>query len=420
MHSQIIDPEVWLHKSQRLTWQSLICHCDSGGLFFIPRPHPAIKQTIHLRNGLKLRRNSPVRDLLNTPNIMDFDAEGKGPHYNYVSGFGSLASFMASDADDSPLIFRRFDKLAARDLIYYQSQLSQLQAEQDELDIQDRNDIDSEGKREEHRDMIRDCAQDWELFENAASHPSSTAQEQANEMPHASRKKRMEITMKIRSTLNGYREALIQESTLMSLPAPSIQTMAAISRFFHGSRRSHLDTITAPAAYSVLSGASSTLYPPNMCASQIRASDYISLSKPPEPDLLTTLLQTRLSRLFRTEPPPTLPLYHSGKPRATISHLSPSQMKYYSYERIRFVASFITTLAAAVLLFVPIFALYNTSGSRPALTLGLIAMFTIIFAASLTLMTTASRSEIFGACAAYSAVLVVFVSGDFAAGGSGG
>ncbi|KAK2597603.1 hypothetical protein N8I77_012380 [Diaporthe amygdali] len=95
-------------------------------------------------------------------------------------------------------------------------------------------------------------------------------------------------------------------------------------------------------------------------------------------------------------------------------------MKYYSYERVRFTASFITTLAAAILLFVPIYALYNTSMSQPSLTLALIAMFTVIFAGSLAVMTTASRSEIFGACAAYSAVLVVFISGDFASGGGGG
>jgi hypothetical protein len=347
--------------------------------------------------------------------MVDFDAPKQGPHYDYVTGFGSLASFMASDVDHSPILFRRFDKLAARDLIYYQSQLVQLQAEQDELDIQDRKDIDStESGREEHFNTIRDCLQDWKSFENAAVHTPSTAQGPTTRPSCRSWKKRMDLAMKTRTTLKDYRESLIQESILLSMPNPSPQTMAAMSRFFHGSTLSHIEP------YSVLSGASSTLYPPNMPASQIRASDYISLSKPPELDLLTTLLQTRLSRLFRTKPPPTLPLYQSGNSQATISHLSPSQMKYYSYERIVFVASFVTTLAAAVLLFVPIFALYNTSGSRPVLTLGLIAMFTIIFAASLALMTTASRSEIFGACAAYSAVLVVFVSGDFAAGGSGG
>lgn len=347
--------------------------------------------------------------------MMDLNTEKQDPHYDYVSGFGSLASFMASDADHSPLVFRRFDKLAARDLVYYQSQLSHLQAEQDEFDIQDRKDIDStESGREDRRDTIRDCVQDWKTFEDAASQggsPTLTAQEPTSGAAYESWKKRMDLALRIRKTLKDYRKALIQESTLLSMPAPSHQVMTAMSRFFHGPNQLPVSTVTAPAAYSVLAGASSSLYPSDTSASQIQDFDYISLSKPAEPDLLTKLLRTRLSRLFRTTPPSILP---------TISHQRPSQMEYYSYERIKFTASFITTLAAATLLFVPIFALYNTSGSRPKVTLGLIAMFTIIFAALLRFITTASRSEIFGSCAAYAAVLVVFVSGDFAAGGSNG
>ncbi|KAJ0110165.1 hypothetical protein J7T55_000597 [Diaporthe amygdali] len=355
-------------------------------------------------------------------------SEEKGaPRYDYVSGFGSLANFMASDTDHSPLIYRRFDKLAIRDLIYYQSQLSQLQAEQDEFDIHDRIIVDSTGDSgEEHRDMIRDCAQDWNTFQHAAIGLPYTLPAQGSatdSLSHANQRweKRMDLAMRIRTTLKDYREALIQQSTLLSMPAPSTQTMKAMSRYFHGSIRSTpAGIVNGSAAYSILSGASSSLYPLNMSESQIRASDYVSLSKPTEPDVLTNLLRTRLPRIFRTKPPPLLPLHHAGRPQPTISHLSPAQMKYYSYERVRLTASFITTLAAAILLFVPIYTLYNTSKSQPSLTLALIAMFTVIFAGSLAVMTTASRSEIFGACAAYSAVLVVFISGDFASGGGGG
>lgn len=353
---------------------------------------------------------------------MNFDAEKEGSHYDYVSGFGSLASFMASDSDHSPFIFKRFDKLAARDLLYYQSQLAQLQAEQDELDVHDRIDINNtEGGGEEHRDRIRDCVQDWKRFEHAALHSASSAQNPATGTSSEIWKKRMDLAMRVRTTLKDYREAILQESALLAMPTPSPQTMTAISRYFHGSAQSPAGGFAAPAAYSVLSGASSSLYPPNISssASQIRASDYISLSKQSEPDFLTYLLRTKLSRLFRTKPPPpTLPMHHKGRPQPTISHLSPSPIRYYSYERVRFTALFITTLAAALLLFTPIFTFYKISASRPSLTLGLIAIFTIIFAGSLAVITTASRSEIFAACAAYSAVLVVFVSGDFASGGA--
>lgn len=338
---------------------------------------------------------------------MDPSTEKEGLQYNYISGFGSLASFMATDTEHlhSPFIYRRFDKLATRDLAYYQSQLSQLQAKQDELDIHDRLRFDGTGDdREEQRNEIQDCAQDWDSFECSVLRLQSAngSRRHTDELC----KERMDLAMKIRSTLKDYREALIQGSTLLSMSAPPTQTMTAMSRFFHRPSGSN-SSGTRTAAYSILSGASSSLYPLNMSQSQIRASDYVSLSKPVELDLLTNLLRTWLSQLFRAKPPPLLPLYHAGRRRPTISHLSPSQMKYYSYERVKLTAAFITTLVAAILLFVPIYALCNTGQARTSLTLALIAIFTVIFAGSLAVMTTASRLEIFGACAAYSAVLVV-------------
>lgn len=347
---------------------------------------------------------------------MDPCAEKERLEYKYISGFGSLASFMATDTGHlhPPFVYRRFDKLTTRDLAYYQSQLAQLQAEQDELDIHDRLRVDStDVDREEQRNRIRGCAQDWDTFERTFPRLqfASTAQRPTYGKPrHIDElcKERMELAMKIRSTLKDYREALIQGSTLLSMSAPSTQTMTAMSRYFHGAlEATSSDTVIRTAAFPVLSGASSSLYPLNMSQSQIRASDYISLSKPAELDLLTTLLRTRLSRFFRAKPPPLLPSYLAGRPLPTISHLSPSQTNYYSYERVELTASFITTLAAAILLFVPIYTLYNTSQAQTSLTLVFIAMFTVILAGSLAVMTTASRLEIFGACAAYSAVLVV-------------
>lgn len=350
---------------------------------------------------------------------MSLRAEKTGPHVNYVPGFGSLASFIASDSDHSTFVFRRFDRLAARDLIYYQSQLSQLQAEQDALDVSDTVNLQSTEGGEKHCEQMQYCIQDWKCFENAALNSAYSDRECATGTSGETWRKRMDLAMKIRTTLKDYREAIIQESSLLAMPTPSPQTMKGMSRFFHKPLHSSHGGLTAQGFYSELSGASSSLYPANISssASQIRASDYVSLSNQTEPDLLTYLLRTKLSRLFSiTPPPPTLPSYHTGLPQHTISHLSRTQIKYYSYERVRFTTLLITTLAAAILLFTPIFTLYKTSASRPSLTLGLIAMFTIIFAGSLAVLTTASRSEIFAACAAYSAVLVVFISGDFASG----
>lgn len=65
---------------------------------------------------------------------------------------------------------------------------------------------------------------------------------------------------------------------------------------------------------------------------------------------------------------------------------------------------------AAVLLFGAIYNLYFVRDDQKRL--GLIAGYTVVFALCVGLLTNARRSEIFGACAAYAAVLVVFVSGD--------
>src|SRR5271155_4425397 len=55
----------------------------------------------------------------------------------YVKGHPSLAAFIASDPDHSTAIYRRFDRLSARNLLYLQSELVALEKQQDELDKQD-------------------------------------------------------------------------------------------------------------------------------------------------------------------------------------------------------------------------------------------------------------------------------------------
>jgi hypothetical protein len=55
----------------------------------------------------------------------------------FLSGYPSLAAFIASDHDQTTAIFKRFNRLAARHLLHLQSQLAELQAEQDALDRED-------------------------------------------------------------------------------------------------------------------------------------------------------------------------------------------------------------------------------------------------------------------------------------------
>ena len=63
---------------------------------------------------------------------MDVEA-GAGAH-QYLTGYPSLAAFIASDRDQTSAIFKRFKRLGARNLLHLQSELAELESRQDELD----------------------------------------------------------------------------------------------------------------------------------------------------------------------------------------------------------------------------------------------------------------------------------------------
>ena len=54
-----------------------------------------------------------------------------------MDGFPSLAAFMASDMDGTAAIFKRFNRLAARNLLAMQSELAELEAQLDVYDEED-------------------------------------------------------------------------------------------------------------------------------------------------------------------------------------------------------------------------------------------------------------------------------------------
>ncbi|KAF4905254.1 hypothetical protein CGCFRS4_v000820 [Colletotrichum fructicola] len=57
-------------------------------------------------------------------------------------GYAEVANWMARDVDNETLIYRRFDELAARNLLYLQSELLGLENQLNELDKQDAEDED--------------------------------------------------------------------------------------------------------------------------------------------------------------------------------------------------------------------------------------------------------------------------------------
>ena len=91
-------------------------------------------------------------------------------------------------------------------------------------------------------------------------------------------------------------------------------------------------------------------------------------------------------------------------------------VRYYSPAWIDTLVNVIITIIIFILLILPVIILYeltNLGTTQTALdAIGVLVVFTLIFGMAISSVTTASRQELFGACAAYCAVLVVFI-GNF-------
>lgn len=77
------------------------------------------------------------------------DPNGAGSKTSSPDGYPSLSTFMASDPDGTALIYKRFNRLSARNLLYLQSELAELQDQLDQYDEEDRG---------------QPCARNWEHF----------------------------------------------------------------------------------------------------------------------------------------------------------------------------------------------------------------------------------------------------------------
>jgi hypothetical protein len=120
--------------------------------------------------------------------------------------------------------------------------------------------------------------------------------------------------------------------------------------------------------------------------------DLVAIRRSPDEDILTKILQDHWAFQKRGASDPL--------DRTTI---------YKNKHVVRTVAT-ISMVIAAILLISAIISLHVVTNSNAKL--GLVAMYTLLFALSVGTLTNARRAEVFAATAAYAAVLVVFVSGD--------
>lgn len=131
----------------------------------------------------------------------------------------------------------------------------------------------------------------------------------------------------------------------------------------------------------------------NLARQKRERDDLLSLSSRNFEDILTRWLRRRpeLQRLWRRQ-----------------RSLS-AQVVSLSDHRINIAVVIVNVFVVAGLLFGAIFNLYFIENEKKRL--GILTAYTLAFSGAIALLTEARRVEIFGAAAAYAAVLVVFVSG---------
>ncbi|KAI5865961.1 hypothetical protein GGS23DRAFT_362489 [Durotheca rogersii] len=301
-------------------------------------------------------------------------------------GFEKLAEWTASIPDYEAYIFRRFDRLSARNLQFLESELATLEEE-----LQDE---DQDARKHAGKAADAVTLRNWTKFEELA----------AREGTKESR--RMKLGREINEKLKNYYEMLVLQSKIVAMGRPEKYQLSVVRKYFHGSDGIPEDELgnsqprQPTGSKDVEKGAdkgleydhSRLLAGPDESRLKNK-KELLALNPPSEKDLITQMIRSH---------PGFLP-----------KEISPDGKREYTNEKvIGRVAAILSVSLAIGLMLGAIFSLraVQSDGGR----IGLIVAFTVTFAVTVGILTDAKRAEVFASSAAYAAVLVVFVSGDLA------
>jgi len=131
----------------------------------------------------------------------DSEHDHRKPWTRYPMGYPRFAAFIANDEDRSTTIFRRFQRLSSRNLLYLESELAYLEAEQDRLDQE---------SRKSHK--LTMCMKSWKLLCLQATPPreepkGENAEDKKRRLElEAAARERLQLAWRIREVLATYRE----------------------------------------------------------------------------------------------------------------------------------------------------------------------------------------------------------------------
>jgi hypothetical protein len=108
-----------------------------------------------------------------------------------INGFPRVADKIASDPDKTTTIYRRFDRLSARNLLFLEAEIAELEALQNKYDA---NDLVAANQ------VVIDSHSDWRKFERYANE-----KDQDGRHTQPSQAAKMELALKIKEKLKEYR-----------------------------------------------------------------------------------------------------------------------------------------------------------------------------------------------------------------------
>ncbi|OQV07876.1 hypothetical protein CLAIMM_12235 [Cladophialophora immunda] len=300
---------------------------------------------------------------------------------SHIDGYRGLARFMIRDKDRSPCIFRRFDELGVRNLLYLQSELLEIEKRLEELDI----------AHIQAPLNVKADLRDWK---------GMSVKHDVDQPSRSQIQERIDLVLRLRYMIREYQEMLVLGYKLRAIERPPRRTLEAIRKCFNNAASTLTPGIPA------LDGRNTTIFDD--------ANDLVSLRVVTDDDRLTRFLQNTFPVLFAKN----IRKFDIEQQKQGQGSNIDDPLSYYSERRLHICVAMIYIVLAALLLFGAMFNLYYVESNTKRLVF--IVGYTAVFALCVGFLTNARRAEIFGACAAYAAVLVVFISGGLGGVGSPG
>ncbi|KAE9369205.1 hypothetical protein N431DRAFT_493067 [Stipitochalara longipes BDJ] len=304
------------------------------------------------------------------------DIESQSTALEYLDGFPDVSEYIGSDRELA--LFRRFDVLSARNLLYLQARVLALEEALKQYDEEDKDFIRSNCKINAEKEIIPSEAalealqvtKDWTTFVSHAEKDIHEDGPSKNKRGKDHYKKRLDTILEVQTTIKQYQEALILHAKVLQLDSPGSRALEVFKDWFNRKKP--------------FAGKGNKL---------MENEDIAALRPSQAQDRLSKTLQKRVGWMFQKE---------RQVPRSW------GEMIYFSEKQLTRAVQILSVLFSALALTGAIVALHyiGPTGWR----FGALGGFLLTFALALGILTDATTPEMFAATAAFAAVLVVFIA----------